>query len=100
MEDQGDQEMIEHVGSEMSKRRTRKRARSRRVQRLQMLWLVAPCLFDFYFLFFLSFITEAVLSVEARIAYDRNTVINVRKGSIGIGLSAVDLDMITTHNIF
>ncbi len=37
---------------------------------------------------------------EARIAYDRNTHINIGKGSAGIELSAADIETITAHNIF
>ncbi len=43
--------------------------------------------------YFFTFITEA------HITYDRNTLINVGKGSAGIGLSTADLETITTHNI-
>ncbi len=31
----------------------------------------------------------------ARIVYDKNILINIRKGSVGIGLSAADLETIT-----
>ncbi len=44
--------------------------------------------------FLFAFITEA------HIAFDRNTLIHIRKGSVGIGLNAVDHETITAHNIF
>lgn len=38
--------------------------------------------------------------IEACITDDKNTLINVRKGSAGIGLNAEDLGMITAHSLF
>ncbi len=40
-----------------------------------------------------------IFITEARITYDRQTVISIGKGSTGIGLSAADHEMITAHNI-
>ncbi len=44
--------------------------------------------------YFFTFITEA------HIIYDRKSLINIRKGTTGIGLSAMDLEVITAHNVF
>ncbi len=41
-----------------------------------------------------------VLPMEAHITYDRNTLINIGKGSTGFGLRLADLETITAHNIF
>lgn len=41
-----------------------------------------------------------VLPMIAHIAYDRNTLISLGRGSAGVGLSTVDLETITAHKIF
>ncbi len=49
----------------------------------------------FIFIFnFFTFITEACIT------YDRKTLVNTGRGSTGFGISAMDLETITTHNIF
>ncbi len=48
---------------------------------------------------FSPLLLKHILAMEARITYNVNTLINVRKGSTGIGLSTADLQTIISRNI-